>query len=1097
MLTLYPSNKLEHLSFLLATLFDQQPARGLAADIVLVESPGMQHWLSMQLAEQRGIAMNISFPLPVRFMWDIARDVLGDDAVPKESPFRRETLRWRIYQLFSDPEALADPALSRVAGFLTKSTQSGGGQLQRLQLAVSLADLFEQYLLYRPDWLLAWKRHEKVTGDDADEVWQAQVWRKLVSDTPTHPARLHERMVTALQQPDQKLIDALPERIILFAINTMAPQFVAFLDALAQWVDVHLYHLNPCVNYWGNAAGRGEQARLLRLEGIEAWMTQSQDNPLLANLGRQGRDLFNQLTELQSYEISAFDLPPPSEQQLGTSLLSRVQQDILESRAGDANYQWQPDDYSILISSAHSALREVQSLHDYLLLQLQNDPNLQPRDILVMCPAIEQYAPAIEAVFARVGVAFGEDDVSPRIPCTIADRSPLDADPLIAAFLSLLSLPDSRFSVTQILEYLSLTPLQRRFGLTEESLTVIEYWLEQANIHWGLNDTHKSAVTENATDSAMFSWQWGLQRLMLGMVSEDHVQLFGNCVTVPDVEGQAGAELGRLMLVIEQLMRHNQALGQSRTALDWQQYLYRLRDDCFAPVSDDTDSWESIGKAIADFALQCEQAGFSGELSLAEVREVLTRRFATPDAGNHFMTGQVTFCSMLPMRSIPFKVIAILGLNDGEFPRTNPPGSINIMARQGSRLGDRSRRQEDRYLFLEAIISARQALYLSYQGRSALNNAERQPSLVLQEVMDFLHQDYAWDARQAVRQLPLHPFSPDVFRGQWPSYAKGWHRLAQAVAEPVSTDDVLTLSFAGDQQLTRSISCVEVGRCFDDPLAWLARQLGLRLDIDNRLLQDSEPFESSKLTRYRYVDELVNCGAMSGSSDALTQQFLLGGDLPDTPVSRLELQQWQEAAHLLLEAAPLTDDTQTTVATQIGRWHLYGSCYQLHNELVSYHVGQHQVRRSFVAWITMLVANSEGLTLPLSLHYIDWSKEPLQRRTEVFEAFDSEEAQTILSRLVAMLERIEQQPTLVHLAVAEAFSKFAKMCSENDDWKQHEELQKRWNMLTDPNDAYSKLGNSAYFNWFFSQVPTVDDLPLTDLAALYCPFFNSMAKTKK
>ncbi|MDC8830720.1 exodeoxyribonuclease V subunit gamma [Alteromonas gilva] len=1096
MLTLYPSNKLEHLSFLLATLLDQQPAKGLAADIVLVESPGMQHWLSMQLAEQRGIAMNVSFPLPVRFMWDTARQVLGEDAVPKESPFRRETLRWRIYALFCDPEVLAEPALSRVAGFLTQSQQNGGGQLQCLQLAVALADLYEQYLLYRPDWLLAWERHEQVTAGDADEVWQAQVWRKLVSDTPTHPARLHERMVAALKQPDQRLIEALPERIILFAINTMAPQFVAFLDALAAIVDVHLFHLNPCVNYWGNAAGRGEQARLLRSEGIEAWLTQSQDNPMLANLGRQGRDLFNQLTELQSYEISAFDLPPPPEQQPDASLLSQVQQDILESTTGESHYQWQADDNSILINSAHSALREVQSLHDYLLRQFDSDPDLQPRDILVMCPAIEQYAPAIEAVFARVGLMLDDDEVSPRIPCTIADRSPLDADPLVAAFLSLLSLPDSRFSVTQILEYLSLTPLQRRFGLSEESLTVIEYWLEQANIHWGLDGSHKAAITADATHSEMFSWQWGLQRLLLGMISEDHVQLLDGCVTVPDVEGQASAELGRLMLVIERLMQHNQQLGHPRSAEDWQHYLYNLRDDCFAPISDDTDSWESIGKAIADIALQCEQAGFTGQLSLAEVRDVLTRRFATPDAGNHFMTGQVTFCSMLPMRSIPFKVIAILGLNDGEFPRTNPPGSINIMARHASRLGDRSRRQEDRYLFLEAIISARQALYLSYQGRSALNNAERQPSLVLQEMMDFLHQDYDWDASQAVRQLPLHPFSPDVFRGPWPSYAAGWHRLAQAVIAPPTTDGHQLLSFDSEEHRTRSLSSVELGRCFDDPLAWLARQLGLRLEIDNRLLEDSEPFESNKLTRYRYIDELVGRGATAGSSDALTQQFLRSGDLPDTPVSLNELALWQEAGQLLLDALPMAADVQTTLATQVGRWHLYGSCYQLDNELVTYHVGQHQIRRSFVAWITMLIANSEGLTLPLTLHYIDWNKQPLQHQTLVFEAYTSEQAQALLARLVAMVERIEQQPTLMHLAVAEVFSKFAGMSADNTDWLQHDELPKRWEALTDANDPYSKLGNSAYFNWFFNELPSVSDLPLTEMAALYCPFFNSLAKAK-
>ncbi|GGF54789.1 exodeoxyribonuclease V subunit gamma [Alteromonas lipolytica] len=1096
MLTLYPSNKLEHLSFLLAILLDRQPAQGLSQDVILVESPGMQHWLSMELAAQRGIAMNIAYPLPVRFMWDTARAVLGDEAVPKESPFRRETLRWRIYGLLTSEAELAHPAMDRVNHFLVRSRDNGSGQLQSLQLAVALADLLEQYLLYRPDWLLAWERHESVLADDNDERWQAHIWRQLVKDTPYHPARLHEEMVTALQRTDTaKLKKSLPSRIVLFAINTMAPQFVAFLDALAMHVDVHLFHLNPCVNYWGNLSGRAEQARILREQGIEAWLTQSQDNPLLANLGRQGRDLFNQLTELQSYEISAFDLPAPDEQASPPTLLSSVQQDILQASVGSNDQCWHEDDNSILINSAHSTLREVQALHDYLLTQLAIDSSLQPRDVLVMCPAIEEYAPAIEAVFARVGVQRTENEMSPRIPCTIADRSPLDADPLVAAFLSLLSLPDSRFSVTQIVEYLSLPPLQRKFSLSEQSLTVIEYWLERANIHWGLDGTHKAQVSESATQSAMYSWQWGLQRLMLGMISEDAVQLLDNCVTIPDVEGQESVELGRLMLVIEQLQAHNRQLSQPRTAEQWQHYLNTLRDDCFTPGKEDIDSWESIGKAIADLALQCQQAGFTGELSLAEVRDILTKRFATPDAGNHFMTGQVTFCSMLPMRSIPFKIIAILGLNDGDFPRTNPPGSINMMARHPARLGDRSRRQEDRYLFLEALISAREALYLSFQGRSALNNAERQPSLVLQELMDFMHQAYQWQP-DAVRQLPLHPFSPAVFKDSWPSYAGGWFRLAKRILTPVAEDPAQLLEISRQAPTLRQMSVTELARCFDDPLAWLAKQLGLRLELDNRLLEDSEPFETNKLSRYQFVDEVV-ANHHATTINEVTRQFLLSGDLPDSPLTRQELDQWQQAAALLAQVIPQQDEAHCQVNTSGENWQLYGSCYRQDDMLMSYHVGQHQIRRSLVAWLTMLTANAQGIDLPLTLYYVQWDKQPLALKSETFKPLGESEAKAQLSRFIAAINDIEQRPTLLHLAIAEVFYKFANMTDEDDDWLDSDQLERRWGGLIDTTDPYSKLGGSAYFNWFYPTAVPVSQVPLTRLAALYCGFLSHYKRSGK
>lgn len=1090
MLTLYPSNKLEHLSVLLSTLLTQQPAQGFTPDIILVESPGMQHWLNMQLAQQQGIAMNIHYPLPVRFMWDIARTVLGEARIPRESPYRREVLRWRIYKLLNDKEHISQPDMARVAHYLSSDHALG-----KLQLAVNFADLLEQYLLYRPDWLQGWEKHESVT-DDPDEPWQACLWRALVTETPLYPARLYEQLLEGLKASPDKLKARLPSRIVLFAINTMAPQFIGFLDALSALIDVHVFHLNPCVNYWGNVAGRGEQARILREQGIEAWMAQNQDNPLLANLGKQGRDLFNQLTQLDSYEISAFDVPAPDEDDQVPQLLNLMQQDILEARTANGLSCWQADDRSIVVSSAHSALREVQHLHEHLLGLLNQDPTLQPKDVLVMCPAIEQYAPFIDAVFARVGQQRFEDDASPRIPCSVADRSPLDAEPLIAAFLSLLQLPDSRFSVNQIIEYLSLTPLQKKFGLTEQSLLVIEHWLRAANIHWGLDGEHKAQSSQQVTDSPMFSWAWGFKRLMLGMVAEDHEQLLADCVTVPDVEGQQSVELGRLMLVLEQLAQHTQQLKKPRTPTEWTDYLHQLRDDCFAPSQDDNDSWESIGKAIADIALQAEQASFDEALSLVEVRDTLNKRFGTPDAGNHFMTGQVTFCSMLPMRSIPFKVIAILGLNDGEFPRSNPPGSFNIMARCPARLGDRSRRQEDRYLFLEALISARQHLYLSYQGRSALDNSERQPSLVLQELMDYLQQGYGWDDSQAIAQVALHPFSPGAFAPSQPGFSAGWFRLAQAMVNPEQRDEQawsLTLPSAVQK---RSLTTQELTQCLRDPLAWLAKQLGVSLILQMDVLNDAEPFETDKLTRYQFVEGMVEYYRTESQDASLTQRYQLSGRVPQTPTTELELLQWEQAAQVLADTVSQHATTREYYQFDNGQIQLSAYCDLSKDSLVMYHVGQHAIHRSFQAWLTALVANSEGANVPLTLYYVDWKKDNYPTRSVTVPAMKADKANATLECISLAFSQIEKSPTILHLALAEVLAKHANMRTDSDDWQQDPEVQKRWSSLTDANSDFSVLGNNPYLAWFYPTLPEAEALPLSLLAQVYEPFFQAISGAK-
>ncbi|HCG90010.1 MAG TPA: exodeoxyribonuclease V subunit gamma, partial [Alteromonas macleodii] len=371
MLALYPSNKLEHLSFLLTTLLRQQPMGVFTPETILVESPGMQHWVSMQLATEHGVAMNIDYPLPVRFMWNTARTVLGQDKVPKQSPYRREVLTWRIDNILQDGSLMSAEAFEQVNRYWQNAGSEQEQGLQRLQLATALADVYEQYLLYRPDWLFKWEANERAVFDDM-EIWQREIWRILVKEQPLHPARLHQMTLDALEaghlpnEPTNKL----PNRVIVFAINTMAPQLIAFFDALAQHIDIHIFHLNPSVNYWGEAKSSSEQAKLLRLEGLKKWMEDDQSNPLLGNLGKQGRELFNLLTELDTFEISAFDSPDFEEtndnadSDNARGLLEYIHNDILQAaQPKPLTHDLREKDDSVTIMCTHSALREVQVLH--------------------------------------------------------------------------------------------------------------------------------------------------------------------------------------------------------------------------------------------------------------------------------------------------------------------------------------------------------------------------------------------------------------------------------------------------------------------------------------------------------------------------------------------------------------------------------------------------------------------------------------------------------------------------------------------------------------------------------------------------------------
>ena len=1038
MLALYPSNKLEHLSFLLTALIKQQPNRVFTPETILVESPGMQHWVSMQLANAQGIAMNLDFPLPVRFMWNTARTILGSDKVPKQSPYRREVLTWRIDALLQDTSLQLTPEFQQVNQYWLHAKGEQEQGVQRLQLATALADVYEQYLLYRPDWLFAWEENKRVTTDEM-ELWQSEIWRQLVQQAPLHPARLHQMTIAALQAGN--VPSNLPSRVVVFAINTMAPQLIAFFDALANHIDIHIFHLNPSVNYWGDAKSDSELARQLRIEGLEKWMQQEQSNPLLGNLGKQGRELFNLLTELDTFEVSAFDAPPIDDDSGDSVLLNAVQRDILHaSPATPLCHDENTNDDSVVVMCSHSALREVQVLHDHLLHWLSQDSTRTPSDILVMCPAIENYAPFVDAVFHRVGTKPIAGSKSVRLPCSIADRCPMDAEPLIAAFMALLHLPDSRFGVSDIVDYLQLEAVQKRFDIASDDIEQMTVWLQQAHIHWGLDSEHKAMVSSGVTDDAMYSWWWGLRRLLRGMLAPDSEMVVDDLLTIPDVEGQASIVLGKLIQVIELLSEFSKALNTARTPSEWAKTLLTLRNRCFIPAKEQEHSWDLIAKVIADLAARCEEANYTYELTLRQVRELLLNRFSSPDTGNHFMTGQVTVCSMLPMRSIPFKKVCILGLNDSEFPRKSTPLGLDLMAGPERRMGDRSRRLEDRYLFLEAIISARESLYLSYQGNDVKNNSERQPSLVLAEFLDMLKFGYGVDLARYVKQAPLHPFSETAFTGAVPSYDTGWLRLAQSLQDEAikrhskqqdeSHNELTPITIDIDNLVdSEHYSCKQVASAFRDPLAYFSHQrLGISLSQSSILLENSEPFETNALTRYQVLDAIF-APSLEGTNDVITEhservvQFAsLRGDIPNNPVAQQELMRWKEGAVALTQAmGPY--DSELKRASYTGKHFTFtATAHESADSLVQLCAGAITGVRALEYFITQLVfCSSDQVShysgYPLTIYYCSWKKDETTLNKYVYPPIEQQTAIRVLQLIERLFLSVYTTPTPVYASL--------------------------------------------------------------------------------
>lgn len=897
MFHIHHSNRMEWLLDALADVCGEAPADPFEAEQVVVQNPGMARWLALGLAERTGVAANLEFPLLATFVWRLYAGQL--DAVPEQSPLDREVLLWRLMTLL--PAQLEDPAYAPLRHYLRGADEP----LRRYQLACRIADLFDQYLVFRAERVLAWE-----TGEEGH--WQARLWRTLCAGgRPSHRARLYaafgERARTgALRRGD------LPVRVSLFGLTAIPPAYIEVLRAIAEVIDVHLFVLNPSLNYWGDIVDERMLARL-RARRARLGRTGEADhlsvgNPLLASLGQQGRDLVDLLHAGASEDHERY--APPER----LDLLGLLQLDILllQTRGDGEGEQpplpLAPEDRSVQVHSAHGPMREVQILHDRLLALFEDCEGLTPRDIVVMAPDIDAYAPYVEAVF---GAAPSER----HIPWSIADRHAAAESPLAATLATLLALPQSRLTVSEVLTLLEDAAVMRRLGLDDGGLERVRRWVREANIRWGLDAGMRAELGLPAEDAA--SWAFGLRRLLLGYaMPPNEGRLFAGIAPYTDIEGNEARDLGLLADFIERLGAWRTRLAQPRTAAAWADTLGALLDDCLLPDEDETRFLQQVREVLETLRGHCQVAGFAEDIELAVVRDHLRGRLEDAHGGQAFLDGRVSFCNMVPMRSIPFRVVCLLGMNDGDYPRVQRPLGFDLIAEQPQR-GDRSRREDDRYLFLEALLSAREVFYVSYVGRDIRSNAERVPSVLLGELLETIERGFRAPDGGAVHpcvvvEHPLQPFSPRYFTDDEClfSYAAEWlpasaHAgigafLGEPLPEPVA-DGVLPW---------RELELGELAVFLVHPARYLLeRRLGIYLREYDAQAEDSEAFALDHLGIWQLKSQALALALSGHEAGELRARALADGSLPSAGFGE------QAFAHAV-EAVPAFADALRTLGAE-------------------------------------------------------------------------------------------------------------------------------------------------------------------------------------
>ncbi len=906
-------NRLETLAEAVFEWQARHPLAPLELDPVLVQSNGMAEWFKMSQASFQGVCAATQVELPARFLWRVYRSVLGHHAVPPVSAVDKQPLVWRLMSLLPRwiQAHAGDPVWSALGSALGSEASRADAALsaeRSLVLCQRLADLFDQYQIYRPDWLDDWAAGRDVLRGalfgrqdgrqpspvPVHQAWQPALWRAIVESLSAaeqgamRPA-VHRRCVQALEQALQDSASAafgrpawaLPRRVVLFGSTQLPQSTLELLAALSRHVQIILAVPNPCRYFWADLIDGREQLAIARrrhplragveLAALPLQALHAHGHPLLAAWGRQARDFVRQLDAFDDVQRSReqFELPKVDlfDEEPGGDLLQQVQARIRDGVPMHEHADEKPkaDDRSISFHVAHSAHREVEILHDQLLHLLAHPPAgkpLSPRDIVVMVPEIDRFAASIRAVFGQHPRGSAR-----HIPWGIADVSERCHSPLLQAVEWLLRAPQHRFSASEWRDLLELPACARRFGIDAEALPQAMDWLAGAGVRWGLGAAQRADLGLGATGETA-SWHFAVQRMLLGYAAGDLDDGFNGIEPYTEVAGLAATLAGALASMAREVDSWWLASKTLRSPQDWAPLLRGLLARFFEPQDEiDRAALAALDAGLNSWLQACDASGFEDPVPLPVVREAWLGSLQEPALKQRFKAGGVTFCTLLPLRAIPFDVVCLLGMNEGDYPRVAPAADFDLMALPGQgRPGDRSRRHDDRQLMLDALLSARRVLHISWVGRSQRDNTAQPPSVLVTQLRDYL--DAGWGSGTCATRTVEHPlqaFSRRYFEraasGADPrlfTYASEWrqaHTPPQTDAKPQTLAVPAEAALQAEGLAVLTLTLAQLVALLRAPVRFYCRHhLKLVFGDDGQAdLQDDESFDDSALERSQWL----------------------------------------------------------------------------------------------------------------------------------------------------------------------------------------------------------------------------------------------------
>ncbi|UGT63128.1 exodeoxyribonuclease V subunit gamma [Nocardia asteroides] len=909
-LHIHRAERADTLADALARQLATPPADPFTAEVVAVPAKGIERWLTQRLSgvlgtsgpgAADGIAAAIRFPSPAALVAECLAAASGVAAA--DDPWERDRVVWALLRVLDG--VLGAPWAAVLTRHLGAEHRAG----RRYATAVGLAALFESYAAQRPELILAWAAGADTDGAGrplpADLGWQPALWRELRAATgvPGPAERLAEVCARLRADPAST---ALPHRLSLFGPTRLPADQRAVLAALAAHRELHLWLTHPSPALWDRIATR--PPALLRSADTSVRAVR---NPLLAGLGRDVRELQQRLAGCDAEIIDEYHPPaPPGTGRSGPgapsagaphTLLAAVQAAVREDTWPPAPDPSLADDGTVRIHLCHGRDRQVEVLRDALFGLFAADPTLEPRDVLVMCPDVETFAPLVRAAFGSRGSADAADEHAHpghRLRVRLADRGRAVTNPLLTVVATLLELADGRVTVTQVLDLAAAETVRRRCGFDDDELERLRGWAADSGARWGIGLRQRQAF--GLADFAQNTLNSAVDRILLGVTAaETDGDWLDLALPLDDVDSNDVDLAGRFAEFVDRLAVCLRDLRGPRPAPEWSAVLIRALDLlCDVP---EQLAWQRT-EARTELAAATEHAG-EVVLRLADVATVLAGRLGTAPTRANFRTGELTVCTLVPMRSVPHRVVVLLGLDDEVFPRAGGVDGDDVLARD-PQVGEREPRGEDRQLLLDAVLAAQERLLVCYTGADPVTGAHRPPAVPVAELLDALRAHTGAGADRVVVRHPLQSFDRRNFA---PEHPFGFDPVALAGAEaaarpprprPAFLADPLPPPEPGDVELAELIAFVE------HPVrAFLGQRLGLRVPDHEEEIDDRLPVELDGLAKWDLGERLLAARLTGADPETLRAAEWRRGGLPPFAFGAAVLDEVERTVETLVRTA--------------------------------------------------------------------------------------------------------------------------------------------------------------------------------------------------